>query len=86
MYLYRRDTSFDLILYREKLKEAQEELTKAKEELATTNESLKSKTTVVQKLQKLGRSYRMKFEEATKELEELKEATLVHCMCFNEWL
>lgn len=63
--------------YRQKLKEVQEELTNTKEEINKTNETLKSKNIMVQKLQKVGRSYRMKYEEATKELEELKNTTVV---------
>ena len=60
------------------MKGTQEELTKCEEEITKLNESVKAKNVVVQKLQKVGRSYRMKYEEATKELEELKESTQVY--------
>ena len=67
--------------HRDKLKETQEELAKCQDEMAKLNESVKSKSVVVQKLQKVGRSYRMKFEETSKELEELKESTQVVTLC-----
>ena len=70
------------MFHRDKLKATQEELAKCEEEINKLNESMKAKAVVVQKLQKVGRSYRMKYEEATKELEELKESTQVraqHC-------
>ena len=76
-----------MFCYRGETKELQEKLAKSEEELAKANEAMKSKTIVVQKLQKLGRSYRMKFEESSKELEELKESTQVRicpytmCVC-----
>lgn len=66
-----------MFCYRGKTKELEEKLAKSEEELAKANEAVKSKTVFVQKLQKLGRSYRMKFEDASKELEELKESTQV---------
>lgn len=74
------------MFHRDKLKGTQEELAKCEEEIAKLNESVKSKNVVVQKLQKVGRSYRMKYEEATKELEDLKESTQVcvqHCVLCN---
>lgn len=63
--------------HREKVKKLEEDLAKSEEELSKTNEALKSKNVAVQKLQKIGRSYRMKYEDATKELQELKESTQV---------
>ena len=69
------------LYHRDKLKETQEELAKCQDEIAKLNESVKSKSVVVQKLQKVGRSYRMKFEETSKELEELKESAQVVTLC-----
>ena len=75
-----------MLCYRGETKELQEKLAKSEEELAKANEAVKSKTIVVQKLQKLGRSYRMKYEESSKELEELKESSQVRVYLYTSKL